>query len=408
MKNLRNWAFALAVTIFVAGAAALEAQGTGWLSMSTNESSGAVQARNLNIYGAPIMVGRGTAVPTVANSGAPPMDGEFYVVVADSTAPDIQFYDNNASAWYTVASTDFAQTFAGAQTFSGALTFNAASTLGEDGDDDVTIIGPVVRDSTFREDFDSVLWTGSFETADGTAALTTNGGVNTIVLDSYDGDNLGYIGYHVDGDNLGGTPSPLATDGVFTVAGFVDDADDEGIVFTFGAHNSASTSTWLQPSTGATFTNGTDSQMYCETQIDIATINRTDDLWFGWVLNDAVDTNPASADYDTAALFTLVDDTGDLHAVTMIDNGAETNDDTNVDWTDGDQFILRVAIGDDAVVFSAELDDAGSTVDVLTTTTAVLDGTATDVMKCVLGYTADATAGGDVGVTLNYVEIGLE
>jgi hypothetical protein len=57
-------------------------------------------------------------------------------------------------------------------------------------------------------------------------------------------------------------------------------------------------------------------------------------------------------------------------------------------------------------VFSAALTDASTTVTTLTTATAVLDGTATDVMKCVLGYTNAAAE--SLGVTLNYVEIGLE
>ena len=102
MKNLRAWAAALAVTIFVAGAAAVGAQGTGWLSLFVSESSGAVQSRGLDTFGKAVLIGQGTASPTAANSGANPSDGEFYVVTADSTAPSAQVYDETAAVWNDV------------------------------------------------------------------------------------------------------------------------------------------------------------------------------------------------------------------------------------------------------------------------------------------------------------------
>ncbi len=103
MNRLRNWAFALAVTIFVAGAAYLEAQPTGFLSLYESESSGAVQFRALSEYGRPIMLGFGTAVPTTGNSSVAAQDGELYAVIAADTSPYLRFYDNEDSDWNYVA-----------------------------------------------------------------------------------------------------------------------------------------------------------------------------------------------------------------------------------------------------------------------------------------------------------------
>lgn len=103
--KLRNWAFALAVSIFVAGAVFVEAQGTGFLSLLISESSGAVQARGLNEWGRAITIGFGTASPTSSNSGVAPQDGEVYVVTAASTSPDLRVYDANESVWNNVVYT---------------------------------------------------------------------------------------------------------------------------------------------------------------------------------------------------------------------------------------------------------------------------------------------------------------
>ncbi len=113
MKNLRNWAVVIALAVFVAGAAALEAQGTGWASLFIQESSGAVQSRVLGTYGAPLFVGRGTATPTVANSGSPPMEGELFVVTGDSIEPELLLYSVNTGAFTSVVTSVLLANLAG-------------------------------------------------------------------------------------------------------------------------------------------------------------------------------------------------------------------------------------------------------------------------------------------------------
>ncbi len=108
MKNFRNWAFGMAVGIFVAGAVFVEAQGTGFLSLLISESSGAVQARGLNEWGRPVTLGHGTALPTGGNSGVAAQEGELYVITAADTSPRLRFYDREETNWNFVATSSAA------------------------------------------------------------------------------------------------------------------------------------------------------------------------------------------------------------------------------------------------------------------------------------------------------------
>ncbi len=74
-------------------------QPTGWLSLFLSDPQGAVQFRALTQYGVPPMSTHGTAAPTTANSGAPPMDGEIFVDRSD-TDPILSVYSQTATAWH--------------------------------------------------------------------------------------------------------------------------------------------------------------------------------------------------------------------------------------------------------------------------------------------------------------------
>jgi hypothetical protein len=315
----------------------------------------------------------GTALPTVANSGQGPFDGEPFIVRSTGADPLLRVFNDSTSSWDTTPMLENANVWSGSNSY-----------------------------SVFREDF-AVVQYHAMEN-DGTAAVVTDASVNVLML--HGPGTIGQIGYRIEapgGPGLAATPAPAAAFGVFTVDGYVDDIDNEGIQFTFGAQDNA-TSADGGLGGGIVFNETSSNAMYCEAQIDFANISAVDDAWFGWVTNDATDNPPASATFDTAALFTIVDATGDINITTMLNDGAETSDDTGVDMVDGDQMIFRVAISADAVTFAAEFDDGGSTVEAVTQTLAVLNADDGDVLKCVFGFTNVAAE--SYGVTINYVEIG--
>jgi hypothetical protein len=327
------------------------------------------------------------------------MDGEVFVVHAAGTTPDVQVYDTNATAWYTFANIDVAQTFAGTQTFSGTITANGDVTLGSDETDAIVINGaPVNR--VLREDFDNV----------GSAYLT----FNDKLVASYAVTDAAHNLIHMPGSDIpfilfryeqamAGTCDPFDA-GQLTLATCVDDATNDGILLYF--NTSQIPDGTLPLLTDFDESDAANNAMYCEAQIDIANISAIDDFWFGWVLNDAIDDPPASADLDTAAIWTISDAAGDIDITTMLNGGAELQDDVGTDWTDNDQFILRVSINADTVTFEGCLLDgcAEGTVATVASPTAILNIDDDDHMICSLGYTAAANE--ELGLTIEYIEIG--
>lgn len=306
-------------------------------------------------------VGYGTEFPTSNNSDSGPIDGELFIRIdAGTDDPRPYVYSDASGDWFDVQ---------------------------------------LSKQNVLREDFTFTMFKALEN--DETAAVTTDAGVNYLTL--YGPGDIDIIGYRLeapDGPGLAATPNPGAVAGVFTTAGYVDNADNEGINFTFGAHDNA---TGLDNGIHYSETNSGDT--YCEIRVDIADVSDTDDLWFGWELNDATDNPPASADFDTYAGFTLADDAGDIQICTALNNAAEGCDDAGTDWSDGDQFVLRVTMSADSVSFAADLTDGGTTVSSLTQTNATLNADDGDVFKCVLGWTNGAA--GDPTVVVDYVEIGL-
>ena len=374
MNKLRNWTIVIAIAAFVAGAVALEAQPTGWLSLLIQESSGAVQSRGLGVYGAPVLVGRGTAVPTGANSGAPPQDGEIFIVTAASTAPDVQIYDANSATWLTIANVDAAQAF------------NGTVTLGSNDVDDITINGPVTY-NVAREDFTTQGFYVLEE--DGTAIAVTDTAENHFHVI---GSPLDPFWFSFE-QAFGGTFTPFAVSGELDTSGMVDVADTDGLDFTFGAADPLAG--------GNSFDEDTSNSTYCEIGVTIGTIANIDTLYFGWHLIEARTAFDANAHngLNTYAVFTVQDNAGDLDIETELNGGGTLLDEiTGNVWADAEQNILRVTLLADSVTFTLD----GTAV---TQTNAILNLDATDQMVCFFGYQQSAAAA-DANITLQYVEIG--
>jgi len=349
--------FALLVPVDVKG------QPTGWLSFLTQDPQGTVQFRALDQYGFPVMVGHGTAAPTTANSGAAPMDGEIYMQHATGEDPILRVYSQTNTAW--------------------------RFGIGLNEDDHVSFNSPVVW-QVHSENFGRVGCAQAYE-EDMTAAVQTNGGENFILMPC---SQIGVIAYRIeaeDGGTLAATPAPFSVDGVLTLDGYADDVDNEGIELVFGSTGPDHLGAWFDEDSGV--------DSYCEVSITIADFSDVDDLWFGWVVQEAYDNPPASDSFDTSALFVISDLAGDLDIETELNAGGTLNDDTGTTWTDAASHTLRVIAQADAVEFW--LDGVQ-----VTQTNAVLNMDATDRAVCLMGYTIVAAS--DPGVTVNWVEIGRE
>lgn len=244
------------------------------------------------------------------------------------------------------------------------------------------------------ENFGQVGAAAAFE-EDMTAAVVTDAGENIILLP---GSQLGVIAYRLeapDGPGLADTIEPFIVDGVMSLDSFADDVANEGVVLVLGSFSPDNSAGLL----GAYFDEDAAVDMYAEVSIDILDFSDLDDLWFGWVVLEAYDNPPASATYDTSALFVISDNAGDLDIETQLNGGGLLNDDTGTTWTDGASHTLKVIAGADAVEFWLD----GTQV---TQANAVLNMDATDRAVVVLGYTLVAAS--DPGVTIDWVEIGQE
>lgn len=392
---MKKWIFgflAAAVVAVVALAPVASTQPTGWLSFLVQDPQGVVQFRALDAYGFPVMVGHGTAAPTVANSGAPPMDGELYVTRAAGTDPVLSVYSNNDAAWYAVPNGD-TQTIAGAWTFTSGATFNGDVTIGDNEDDTLMIDAPMynrVRTENFAQ-----MGCALAVEEDLTPAVVTDASENAILMPC---SQIGVIAYRLeapDGPGLAATLAPFTVDGVMSLDTFADDVANEGVEFIIGAWGPDNGTEIL----GASFDEDAAVDMYAEISLTIADISDLDDLWFGWIVLEAYDNPPASDTFDTSALFVISDLAGDLDIETELNGGGTLNDDTGVTWANAAEHILRVEVGADAVAFILD----GTAV---AQTNAVLNMDDTDRAVVVLGYTLVAAS--DPGVTIDYVEIGQE
>ena len=384
---MKKWIFGLLATVALAFALLVpvdvDGQPTGWLSFIMQEPQSAVQFRALTQYEMPAMMGHGTAVPTTANSGVAPMDGEVFTVHAAATPPDVQVYDLSTTSWLTFANIDAAQSFNAAQTFLGDVTVG-------DSEDDSFVVDAVPSFRIRHENFGQVGCAQAFE-EDMSAAVQTDASENIILIPC---SQIGVIAYKIDatdGAALAATPAPFAVDGVMSFDGYTDDVDNEGIEFVFGSFG--------PDMLGAYFDEDAGVDMYVEASFTITDFSDLDDMWFGWTVTEAYDDPGASDVFDTSALFVISDNAGDLDIETELNGGGTLNDDTGTTWGDGETHILKVVVGADAVEFW--LDGVQ-----VTQTNAVLNMDNTDRAVVTFGYTVVAAS--DPQITMQYIEIGQE
>jgi hypothetical protein len=376
---------AAALFAYAALAPVVESQPTGWLSFVLQDPQGVVQFRALDQWGRPVMIGHGTAVPTVANSGVAPMDGEIFAVHAAGSTPDVQVYDLNTTSWLTFANIDQAQTFGAAQTFSAAATFNGDVNLGSDEIDTITVNAPVSNAAGIHRDNFC-----SFDVLqnDDTAESGTDTEINLIYTDQV--PDSGYYQYITATATLS-LAQPIATGCGLDVSGDITANDGHEIKFS------------RTPLLGrGQVITGMATAFYFEISITIADISTFDGDWATGVMLPEAQQNPPQHDgLDTYVIFTLSDNAGDLDVEGDNAGGGETNDDTGITWADGETHVLRIEVADD---FTAAYVDGVA----ITLTNVNVVGEWFDTGDSVLPFyyhTQGAEAAAS-GVVINYVEWG--
>ncbi len=305
----------------------------------------------------------GTSLPTVANDGRPPFNGEPFVLVPNGGDPVLRVYNDFTSSWDTVA----------------ALEGSNSRT-------------------TIREDFEGP----NFQSYD-----ITNGDFVPSVADTefnmYAFQNmniwsrleLAFAGTNTPETFLsqGVDSSTDGTGRVFLIddATILDVADNDAIEYNFGGDPTEAVIFYENASTGL--------DTYCEVGLRIDDISNVSalDLYFGIFLAAAVNDTFAFTASDTWAAFAMADTAGDLQICAEEDGDTHGCDDAAETWADNETHVLRVTVSADAVAFYVD----GALV---TPTNAIMDADAGDEFVCRLGIRSAGTT--KANVELNYVEIG--
>lgn len=362
----------VAVWVYVGN---VQSQPAGTFNLIANDSVAPIFFRMLGTYGQPATIGSGSAVPTAANSGAPPVDGEMFVVTAAATEPDLQFWSANSAAWHSVAQID------AAETFGAAVTFNGNVTLGSDEEDTITANGPIIK-PIVRDDFCNVGVVQNDDTAESGVDTEINL-IHTSVSDD------GYYQFIEQTATLGLALEVAAGCGL-DVSGDVTANDGHEIKFT------------RTPLLGVGRTLTGMTAFYFEISITIADISTVDGDWAtGVMLPEAQQDPPQHDGLDTYVIFTLSDNAGDLDVEGDNGGGGETNDDTGVTWADGETHVLRIEITDASS--AAYVDGTAITLTNVNGATEWFD-TGDPILP--FYYHTQGAEGAASGIVINYVEWG--
>ncbi len=323
------------------------------LSVASLISQTVIERREMDSRGFPLGAGFGTALPTVANDGRPPVDGEMFIVRTDGADPVVRLYNDFESSWNTVAN----------------LSTGAGNSF-----------------VIFRDDFCGI----GVSQNDGTPELTSDTNLNHIRTSAG--------GIYLQRLEIGAAVSlalPLTTGACgLDVSG--DVTADDGHAIRFGEFIDGSSVHIIQASdTSATF--------YFEISITIGNISGFDGDWAVGLLAPEAFQNPPQHDgLNTYVLWTLSDNAGDLDLEADVDGGGQVNDDTGITWADGETRVLRIEIDTDG--YAAYVDGAA------VTTTNVNSGGSndfTDLDKVLpFYYHTQGSEGAATGVVLNYIEWG--
>ncbi len=345
-----------------------------------------IEQRPLTTLGLTSGMSFGTALPTVANDGRPPFDGEPFIVRTDGSDALLRVYNESTTSWDTTPMLENDNSFTG------------SNTLGNNEDDLLTINSPIIY-RVQREDFE-----GPYLVID-----WTNGDYVPSVAD--DEMNMLYfpnmlIAYEHEVAFAGtSTASTYINNGIDAADAqgrvwlvddttMVDAVSDDAVEFVFGG-TEIDAVLFIEEATDSL-------DAYCEIQVRLDDISDlTDaDFYFGFMLATAIDDTFAWETNNTYATYHIDDNAGNLVISTSLNGGSDLEEDSTVvgTWGDNETHTLRVEMSPDSVTFITD-----GTAE--TQAAAVLNADATDEFVCRMGF---QFASGVVGLELNYVEIGKE
>ena len=364
-----------------------------FVSVGLLTSQTVIERRQMDNRGFPIGAGFGTAVPTIANDGRPPVDGELFVVRTSGSDPLLRVYNDSTATW------DTSPMLQNTNTWTVANSFNGDVNLGNNEDDFVTVNAPTTF-HVVREDFEGP----NFQAYD-----ITNGDFVPSVADAefnmYAFQNMNIwtrIEIAFAGTN---TPETFLNDGidgaidgegrVFLIddATILDVVDNDAIEYNFGGDPTEAVIFYEDASLGF--------DTYCEISLrmdDISNVSALD-FYFGIFLAAAVNDTFAFTASNTWAAFDINDTAGDLQICAEEDGDTHGCDDAGTTWADNATHVLRVEVGSDAVAFYVD----GT---VVSPTNAIMDADAGEEFVCRLGIRSAGTT--KANLELNYVEIGKE
>ena len=234
------------------------------------------------------------------------------------------------------------------------------------------------------------------EAADFSAELVSDAGVNVALCPSGGGPDQGLnlFEFRIDGDQA----SPFIVDGAGALDIDNDGAENEGMEFV-----AASTSTAV----GGVIDVATSPAKYFKVGFTIASIDGTDNLFFGWRLAAAYQDNLLLTGIDTGAQFHWNSKAGNCLIRTQDDTTDATDEVTACDLSDAEEIHIRVEIdvtGDPSFYYAAtEALLAAATV-VTETNTATATAATGDMLVPFGGMLNSDVA--DSEVKLLYLEIG--
>jgi len=311
--------------------------------------------------------------------------GKLWMIISDTAAPQLTFYDQIGATWREVLTGDTAETI------SAAWNFGSDVTLGDNEDDDVTIDGQLTK-RVYRQDFDCM---AEVVEEDWTAEVGTDAGVNRAIF--YCGDReLSMIHFRIDGAQS--TPIVISGPGTATSALDIDNdgTDNEGVELVFA--EDTQTTDWIADFGEA---------WYMRVGFTITSIDGTDNLQIGWKINGDFVDDLVIGTINTYGAFYWNSTAGNC-VLAAGDDGADTTDEiTGCDLSDAESMVVEVSFTTGGLfdftyaATEAALESATASTQVNTLTAAFTTG---EVMVPYIALLNAAAA--DTELAIDFIEVG--